>query len=208
MMETLKHIDERELEANPKYRFEYLAEFIGFTPDDAASVLALGPHLGPMIPEIVERTYERLLAYDATARHFVSRQSGFDGPVPENLADLGTDHPQIRFRKEHLSRYFMQVLGRTCDTKLAPYFDMVGKIHTSKAGSPEIDVPLVQMNALMGFLSDLVMEMIAGLSLDAETALRASRAFNKLLWIQNDSITRQYKGTEIVDMSAAKPIGS
>ena len=70
---------------------------------------------------------------------------------------------------------------------------MVGKMHTPRAGNPEIDVPLVQMNALMGFVSDVLMELISSLPLDASTALQTMRAFNKLLWIQNDFITRHYQ---------------
>jgi len=186
-------VNESQLETDLPYRFQYLAEFIGFDSEDAAAVQASGPYLGPLIPQLVDRTYDRLLRYDATARHFVPRQSGFEGPVPSGLASVTTSHPQIQFRKEHLARYFMQVLGRTCDARMVPYLDMVGKIHTSRAGNPEIDVPLVQMNALMGFISDTLIDVIGTLPLDAVTALRTIRAFNKLLWIQNDFINRHYQ---------------
>lgn len=186
-------IDEARLETDLAYRFRYLADFIEFDQADVAEVLALGPLLGPMIPHIVEKTYERLLAYDATARHFVPRQSGFVGEVPPNLGAVSGGHPQIQFRKEHLSRYFMQVLGRNCDERLAPYLDMVGKIHTRAAGNSSILVPLVQMNALMGFLADVLIELIASLPLDAAAMARSIRAFSKLLWIQNDFIARHYQ---------------
>lgn len=191
----MKEIDEQQLETDLVYRFEYLAEFIGFTPADAATVQASGPYLGPLIPQIVEKTYEKLLSYDATARHFVPRQAGFDGSPPDNLAGVTANHPQIQFRKEHLSRYFMQILGRTCDAKMVLYLDMVGKIHTPKAGNTDIDVPLVQMNALMGFMSDTLTEIIASLPLDTLAVVQTIRAFNKLLWIQNDFITRHYQET-------------
>ena len=75
---------------------------------------------------------------------------------------------------------------------MASYLDMVGKIHTSRAGNPEIDVPLVQMNALMGYLSDSLFEVVLSLPLDPSTAMQTIRAFNKLLWIQNDFISRHY----------------
>ncbi len=192
-MTTMKQIDEVQLESDPAARFAYLAEFIGFTAEDAAAVQASGPYLGPQIPLIVDRTYEKMLSFDATARHFVPPQSGFDGPVPDGLAAVTATHPQIQFRKEHLSRYFMQILGRTCDARLVPYLDMVGKIHTPKAGNVDIDVPLVQMNALMGFMSDVLLEFIAAMPVDQATVLQTIRAFNKLLWIQNDFITRQYQ---------------
>lgn len=188
----MKTVDEAKLETDLTYRFEYVAEFVGFGPEEAAAVVASGPYLGPLIPQIVDRTYEKLLAYDATARHFQPRQSGFAGASPDGSVALGGQHPHVQFRKEHLSRYFMQILGRTCDAKFVSYLDMVGKIHTPHAGNPEIDVPLVQMNALMGFLSDALIEIIATLPLDPATLLKTIRAFGKLLWIQNDFITRHY----------------
>ena len=188
----MKAIDEQQLEADLVYRFQYLADFIGFGTGDAAAILASAPYLGPLIPQMVDKTYEKLLAQDATARHFVPQQSGCEGAAPQGLGGLTATHPQIQFRKEHLVRYFMQILGRACDVRLVPYLDMVGKIHTARAGNPEIEVPLVQMNALMGFLSDVIAETIAGLPLDPPAALRTMRAFQKFLWIQNDFITRQY----------------
>ena len=69
---------------------------------------------------------------------------------------------------------------------------MVGRIHTPKAGNASINVPLVQMNALMGFVADAFNATILGLGLDRETEVRTLRAFSKLLWLQNDLITRHY----------------
>lgn len=189
----MQSIDEARLETDPQYRFEYLAGFIGFGSEDASLIQASAPYLGPMISQLVETTYEKLLSYDATARHFIPRQTGYEGPLPKYLAQLSQTNPQIRFRKEHLSRYFMQILGRSYDTKMTQYLDMVGKMHTPKAGNKEIDVPLVQMNALMGLLSDTLTEAISQQPLDAATSLRTMRAFQKLLWIQNDFITRHYQ---------------
>jgi hypothetical protein len=73
------------------------------------------------------------------------------------------------------------------------HLDMVGKMHTPKAGSQELDVPLVQMNALLGFVSDALVNVIFGLGLDRESEIRIVRAFNKLPWLQNDLITRHYQ---------------
>jgi Protoglobin len=135
---------------------------------------------------------EKLLSYDATARHFVPRQSGFTGPLPDDVSTLTQISPPIQFRKEHLSRYFMQLLGRAYDDKMTQYLDMVGKIHTPLAGNKAIDVPQVQMNALMGLLADTLTETILQQPLDAATILGTLRAFQKLLWIQNDFIHRHY----------------
>lgn len=189
----MQTIDEPRLEADAQYRYEYLAEFIGFGPDDVALIQRSAPHLGPRIPQLVEQTYQKLLGYDATARHFVPKQHGFDGQQPANLQELTADHPQIQFRKDHLNRYFMQLIGRAFDPKMVLYLDMVGKIHTPKAGNDQIDVPLVQMNALMGVISDVLLTSISDWPLEPVVALQTIRAFNKLLWIQNDFVNRHYQ---------------
>lgn len=192
----MKQIDEQRLETDPVFRFQYLAEFMDFTPADAAAVQAAAQYFGPMIPELVDRTYQRLLSFDATARHFLPRQSGFDGTVPASLTELTQTNAQIQFRKEHLARYLTTLFGRTCDHRLVPYLDMVGKIHTPQAGNREINVPLVQMNAMMGFLADVLLDVLFQLPLDAATLARTTRAISKLLWIQNDFITRHYQACE------------
>ena len=192
---VMQVIDEERLESDLQYRYEYLADFIGFGPQDVATIQAAGPLLGPLIPQLVDQTYQKLLRYTATARHFVPRQAGYDGPLPPSIEQISAQHPQIQFRKEHLARYFMQILTRSYDSKMVLYLDMVGKIHTPRAGSQEIDVPLVQMNALMGLLSDILGDALVSQCGDLATAWRTLRSFQKLLWLQNDFITRHYQST-------------
>ncbi len=189
----MKEIDEDRLESDPQYRYDYLADFVGFGPEEVRLIQAGAPHLGPRIPELVEKTYQKLLSYDASARHFVPRQHGYDGELPGNTAELTSTHPQVQFRKDHLNRYFMQLIGRAYDAKMVLYLDMVGKMHTPKAGNAEIDVPLVQMNALMGALSDVLVEAISQWPIEPAVAMQTIRAFNKLLWIQNDFVNRHYQ---------------
>ena len=193
-MTPIAHIDEPRLESDLGYRFDYVAKFIGFGPDDVAAVHAAAPKLAPLVPGLVDAVYNKLMQQDATWRHFLPRQHGYDGEVPVTLDQLTMDHPQIAFRKQHLGRYLAGLVTRPYDGKMVEYLDMVGKIHTPKAGSKEIDVPLVQMNALMGFVADAITATILGLGLDRATEGKTLRAFGKLLWIQNDLITRHYAG--------------
>ena len=197
----MKQVDEPRLESDLTYRYEYLAEFIGFTKEDVQSIHALAPKLSPRIPAMVESTYDQLLAFDATARHFLPRQNGFDGPLPEGLETLGHDVEQIQFRKEHLRRYIVTLVGNSYDERMMKYLDVVGKMHTPKSGNKQIDVPLVQMNAMMGLLSDILMKTICDLGLGHDEERQASQAFNKLLWIQNDLVNRHYATDEINDTS-------
>jgi hypothetical protein len=189
----MKRIDESRLESDLGYRFGYLAEFIGFGDDDVEAIHGAAPLLAPLVPILVDAVYDKLFGYDATKRHFVPRQSGYDGQLPDDVETLTQEHAMIQFRKSHLARYLAALVTRSYDAKMVQYLDMVGKMHTPKAGSPELDVPLVQMNALMGFVSDALTGVILGLELDRAAEVRTLRAFNKLLWIQNDLITRHYQ---------------
>ena len=79
----MKQINERRLESDLAFRFEYLAEFMGFGPDDVAAIHASAAALGPVVPRLVDAVYNKLQTYDATWRHFVTRQFGYEGPVPK-----------------------------------------------------------------------------------------------------------------------------
>jgi len=189
----MKLIDEKRLESDVLYRVSYLREFMGFEDADIEAIHASAAHLAPHVPGLVDAVYDKLFGYHATKRHFVPRQSNYDGPVPKDMQSLTQDHEMIQFRKQHLGRYIVSLVTRPYDEKMIGYLDMVGKMHTPQAGSPELDVPLVQMNALLGFVADALTATILGLGLDRETEVRTLRAFGKLLWLQNDLINRHYQ---------------
>lgn len=188
-------IDEARLESDANYRFNYLAEFMGFGPDDIAAIHAAAPALAPLVPALVDQVYSKLHTYDATWRHFLPRQQGYEGQGAKSLAELTPDHDVIRFRKQHLARYLQNLVTRPYDGKMVAYLDQVGKMHTPAAGSKEVDVPLVQMNALLGFVADALNGAIMGLGLERGKEASTLRAFCKLLWLQNDLINRHYAGS-------------
>jgi Protoglobin len=185
-------IDEARLESDLAYRFEYTSGFMGFSAEDIEAIHNSAPLLAPLVPGLVDAVYEKLFSYDATKRHFVPRQSGYEGDVPTSLEELTTDHEMIQFRKQHLGTYLTNLVTRAYNDKMVVYLDAVGKIHTPKSGSAALDVPLVQMNALMGFVSDALLATICSLGLDDEPQTKTLRAFNKLLWLQNDLIVRHF----------------
>jgi hypothetical protein len=200
---TVKHIDEQRLEEDAVYRVGYLSEFMVFGEEDIKAIHGAAAHLAPLVPVLVDAVYEKLFSYDATKRHFVPRQSGYDGALPQSLETLTQDHEMIQFRKDHLARYLVALVTRPYDGKMIGYLDMVGKMHTPSAGSPDLDVPLVQMNALLGFVSDALTNVLFSLGLDRQTEMRTVRAFNKLLWIQNDLIARHYQAVKMNEAIAA-----
>ena len=78
----MQNIDEDALETDLGYRFNYLSEFIGFDEADIQAIHDSAEHLAPIVPQLVDAVYEKLFSYDATKRHFVPKQSGYDGDVP------------------------------------------------------------------------------------------------------------------------------
>ena len=188
----MKTVDEQRLETDLDYRFEYVAEFAGFDTSDIETIHGSAELLAPIVPSLVDAVYDRLFEYDATKRHFVPRQSGYEGAVPQDIESLTLDHEVISFRKQHLARYLVTLVSKPYDGTMLKYLDNVGRIHTPNMGNRDLAVPLVQMNALMGFVSDALIATVFALDLDRETTQRTIRAFNKLLWIQNDLINRHY----------------
>src|SRR3954449_2010969 len=102
---AMQTINEARLEGDLGYRFGYLTEFMGFGAEDVEAIHASAPLLAPLVPGLVDAVYDKLFSYDATKRHFVPRQFGYDGPAPESMESLSQDHEQIRFRKSHLATY-------------------------------------------------------------------------------------------------------
>lgn len=200
----MRHIDEARLEYDLGYRFAYLVEFMGFGEDDIAAIHGAASLLAPLVPALVDAVYVKLFSYDATKRHFVPRQSGYEGNVPADIAHLELSHEMIEFRKQHLGRYLAALVTKPYDAKMVQYLDMVGKIHTPAAGSQALNVPLVQMNALLGFVADALNATIQGLALNLEAERRTIRAFSKLLWLQNDLINRHYVSED--SRTAALPV--
>ena len=188
----MQSVDEPRLESDLAYRFEYMSEFMGFSEDDIAAIHDAAGYLAPIVPNLVDAVYDKLIQYDATWRHFVPRQHGFEGELAENVESLQMTDEVIQFRKQHLANYLVTLVSKPYDAKMVGYLDVVGSMHTPGQGNSAINVPLVQMNALMGFVSDALLATILGLGLADDVQQRTVRAFNKLLWLQNDLINRHY----------------
>jgi len=188
----MKRIDEARLENDVDYRFAYLKEFMEFNTDDIAAIHGSAELLAPLVPALVDAVYVKLFNYDATKRHFVPPQEGYVGKLADDVETLSQGDEVIEFRKQHLARYLAALVTKPYDAKMVQYLDFVGAMHTPSRGSAEVDVPLVQMNALLGFVADAINATIFGLNLERETEQRTLRAFSKLLWLQNDLINRHY----------------
>ncbi len=99
----MQTIDEPKLETDLQYRFEYVAEFIGFGEQDVEAIHGAAGLLAPLVPGLVDAVYNKLFTYNATKRHFVPRQDGYEGELPTDIESLTQDHDIIKFRKQHLA---------------------------------------------------------------------------------------------------------
>lgn len=172
---SLPEVDEARLETDLSLRVAWLAGYIGLTEDERALIRGAWPLLEPALPELGAALGQRLLSSELTRRPFE-----LDGPVD----------PEVVHR--HLMSWLRGVMQMPEDAALARLLDRTAAAHTAAAGDPHVQVPLVAMMGLMGFISDLVTSHIAELRLPNQRKFAAIRAFNKLLWLQADFIARRY----------------
>ena len=183
-------------------RVSYLKSFLSFTSDDGAALQASAPLVAPLVPAILDAVYTKLLTYDITAKAFIPRQPGYQGVIPKDALELSLDHPQIKHRKDFLKRYLVKLVTNedwSDDSNFWEYLDTVGIMHTGVPGfkhrekRPELRVEYIHMGLLLGFVEDVVVKSVLEMdAIDAGTKGKVVRAFNKLLWIQNDLFARHY----------------
>ena len=56
------------------------------------------------MPGLVDAVYDKLIQQDATWRHFVPRQHGYEGRTAASVETLKMDDEVIKFRKQHRGR--------------------------------------------------------------------------------------------------------
>lgn len=76
-------------------------------------------------------------------------------------------------------------------------------MHTGKPGfkhrakRPDLRVEYIHMNALLGYVMDIVISAVIGMDgVEMEMKGRVIRAFNKVVWIQNDLFSRHYMSAD------------
>jgi hypothetical protein len=195
----MQHIDPESL-SNLESRVSYSKSFVGFTTEDAQAIHDSKPVVAALVPTVVDEVYKKLLSFDITAMSFVPRQTGYEGEAPAALEDLNLDHPQIKFRMSFLKGYLVKLVTMDYDKASTwDYLDKVAIMHTGEPGfahrakRPGLRVEYVHMGLLLGYVVDLLLgAVIEHPDLDDKTKSRVLRAFNKILWIQNDLFALHY----------------
>jgi len=173
-------------------RIAYLTDFLGFTTKDSDTITKVAPFVNDMIPSIVDSLYAKLFEFDITKKVFMSRNQGFDGPLPKKLEDLSLDSPQLVFRKVFMRAWARRVLTADyTNGKTWAYMDKVGIMHTGASpfkhqrslGIPPLNVPYRDCALTLGLVQNILQTAI--LRLPAEKAseedkIGAVTAINKV----------------------------
>jgi hypothetical protein len=201
----MEHIDAQLLKTDIMYRFQYVCKFMGFTEEDIKVLHDAAPIIAPLVPTVVNTVYAKLHSFDVTWKFFIERNEGFHGKLASNVDELTDEDEQIKFRKNMLSKYLTKLVTAQYDAKFVKYLDLVAKIHTPAGGNKAINVEYIHVNALMGYVEDILLNAVCGLDCDMETKTKVIRAVNKLLWVQNDLFGRWYCETKDAVVLEAKP---
>jgi len=174
-----------------KSRFKYVCAFIGFTNEDIATIKGSVEAVAPLVPTIVDAVYNKLFSFDVTKQYFILRNDQYTSKVENQSGELTINSEQIKFRKDMLSKYLVKLVTAEYDDKFVEYLDHVGKVHT-KAKNKHQTIDYIHINALLGYVEDIILNAIMKMKIEDELKTKLVRAFNKLLWIQNDLFARHY----------------
>jgi len=186
-----EHIDKNRLNTDLRYRFEYLSKFLNFTKEDIISLNTLAPIIFPRISYIVETIYKKLYTYDIIQQYFIFRNDDFESFSSNETTNTSVISAQTDFRKDMLSMYLKRVFIQTewNDTFLQ-FLSQIGEIHTESDHSIPTNVDYIHINALLGYLEHLLIDIIWNTeNFDSKKKCLAIRAINKFFWIQNDLFT-------------------
>jgi hypothetical protein len=205
----MQHIDPSSLSFLPD-RVAYLKTFLGFTSEDAAALHAAKPVVAPLIPTVLDAVYDKLLSFDITAASFVPRNTDYEGETVKTVQELTLQSPQIAFRKDFLKTYLVKLVTADYESDHTwEYMDQVGVMHTGLPGfkhrekKPGLRVEHIHIGVLLGtymingyydisnwrvsgYVVDILLSAVLGADLDIATKIAVLKAFNKVIWIQND----------------------
>ena len=200
----MQQISQSSLNSSVPSRLSYVQSFLSFDATDGKSIQASGPLLQPLIPALLDKIYTKLLTYDVTAVAFVPKLGHeLDATdEPKSPQELTLRHPHIKRQMSFLRSYILRIAGNSewgPEAPLWTFLDRVAVMHTGSPGfkyrerRPELRVEFMHMALLLGYLEDIIVEAVMGMeTVELGTKVQVLRAWNKILWIQNDLFSRHY----------------
>ncbi|PKY04287.1 hypothetical protein P168DRAFT_297184 [Aspergillus campestris IBT 28561] len=180
----IKHVGRKELYTSLEARVRYLREMVDFNSADVEALTTGSKYIKALIPAVVNIVYKKLLENDITARAFHTRDTADETPIEEFFTE---GSPQIQRRKVFLRWYLVRICSDPTQMDFWRYLNKVGQMHSGQARMHPLNIEYIHIGALLGFITDIFIEAIMShpqLSLPRKVAL--VRAFNKVIWIQND----------------------
>src|SRR5512135_487492 len=161
--------------------FRYMADFVGFTPEDAETIKKTRPVIEKHLPEIVSKFYAHLLRYPPTRKVFLKK----DGTVDQDYVEL---------RMRHLTNFWLRTANGDYDDDYARYVDYVGRAHTSHGADPHIYIAERYVIGQVGFVQHAIsVALMQELQkTDPDFARRAVDAWDKLLMVILEMLSRAY----------------
>lgn len=168
--------------------FRHMAQFVGFTDQDASAIKESQLVIEKYIPEIVGKFYDHLLRYPPTRRYFLKS----DGSV---------DQEYLQFRMLHLTNFWRRTASGEYDDEYARFVDKVGLAHTSRGADPKVYIPERYVIGQMGFVQHAISEALRKElhEIDPDLEARAARAWNLLLMVLLEMLSRAYSDEHEVE---------
>ncbi len=175
----------------PQY-FRYMAEFVGFSQEDAEAIRETRLVIEKYIPELVGKFYTNLLSYPPTRKVFSQK----DGMV---------DQEYLQLRMHHLTNFLRRTASGVYDDEYASFVDYVGRAHTTHGADPKIYIPERYVIGQVGLIQHAISEALhAELhELYPELEARAARAWNLLMMVILEMLARAYSDERGIEGEAA-----
>jgi len=164
----------------PRY-FQFMADFIGFTPADAEAIRETRPYIEPHLASIIGEFYAQLLRFPATRKHFLKK----DGTVDQDYLEL---------RMQHQANFWRRTLSGVFDDDYARFVDYVGRAHTSQGADPRVYISERYVIGMVGFVQQRIAAVLAREldGVDEEREARGLRAWSALLAVLTEQLSRVY----------------
>jgi nitrite reductase/ring-hydroxylating ferredoxin subunit len=161
--------------------FGYIADFIGFTEEDASTIRETRFIIEKYIPKIVADFYAQLLRFPSTRRLFQKP----DGSI---------DQDYLEMRMQHQANFWRRAASGQYEEDFARFVDYVGRSHTSHGADPNIYIPERYVIGMVGFVQQRVTEALESelAEVDRDLLSRGTKAWNKLLMVVLNMLSRSY----------------
>lgn len=172
--------DRSDIEQAGQY-FRYMAEFVGFTEQDAKAIRESGLIVEKYLPDIIGRFYTNLLQYPPTRKFFLKK----DGSI---------DQDYLQLRMYHQANFWRRTATGEYDDDYAHFVDYVGRAHTSHGADPRLYIAERYVIGMVGFVQHAVTDaLIRELAeFDPDLQQRSILAWNKLCMVLLEMLARAY----------------